>query len=238
VRLNYAPGHQAVLHHRTTIFPARNKHWEPLLEPHDPKCAWRKGLNIGFTIQVDTLLPQDSELHREGDAGGAVRRVLHRAGETSIPTTLMAANKRQNKITEYRICCRQKWPPARRHHLWRATSSAFGATPRNRSRRDIEIIKRELPLDILEFFFLNAAAGARRTTRFLWQKNVWMDPDMNKYDLNHRVAPSFPKCRMRNGEEGLQGRPGRPITPPSISATIPARRAAAQTRSLGLKDDA
>ena len=53
--------------------------------------------------------------------------------------------------------------------------------------RDIEIIKRELPVDILEFFFLTPLPGSEDHTVLL-QKRVWMDPDVNKYDLNHRVS--------------------------------------------------
>ena len=53
--------------------------------------------------------------------------------------------------------------------------------------RDIEIIKRELPLDILEFFDLTPLPGSE-DHKVLWQKGVWMDPDPNKYDLNHRVS--------------------------------------------------
>jgi hypothetical protein len=53
--------------------------------------------------------------------------------------------------------------------------------------RDIEIIKRELPLDILEFFFLTPLPGSE-DHKVLSAKGIWMDPDMNKYDLNHRVS--------------------------------------------------
>jgi hypothetical protein len=54
-------------------------------------------------------------------------------------------------------------------------------------KRDIDIIKRELPLDILEFFFLTPLPGSE-DHKVLWQNGAWMDPDMNKYDLNHRVS--------------------------------------------------
>ncbi len=53
--------------------------------------------------------------------------------------------------------------------------------------RDVEIIKRELPLDILEFFFLTPLPGSE-DHKVLWTKGDWMDPDLNKYDLNHRVT--------------------------------------------------
>jgi len=44
-----------------------------------------------------------------------------------------------------------------------------------------------LPVDILEFFFLTALPGSE-DHKVLSQKAIWMDPDMNKYDLNHRVS--------------------------------------------------
>jgi len=53
--------------------------------------------------------------------------------------------------------------------------------------RVFQIIKKELPIDILEFFCLTPLPGSE-DHKVLWQKGVWMDPDMNKYDLNHRVS--------------------------------------------------
>jgi hypothetical protein len=53
--------------------------------------------------------------------------------------------------------------------------------------RDIEIIKRELPLDVLELFMLTPLPGSE-DHKTLWQQDVWMDPDLNKYDLNNRVT--------------------------------------------------
>jgi hypothetical protein len=54
-------------------------------------------------------------------------------------------------------------------------------------RRDLEIIKRELPLDALEFFVLTPLPGSE-DHKILFEKNVWMDPDMNKYELEHVVT--------------------------------------------------
>jgi len=57
--------------------------------------------------------------------------------------------------------------------------------------RDIEIIKRELPIDLLEFFYLTPLPGSA-DHKALWDKGAWMDPDMNKYDLNH-VTTAHPR---------------------------------------------
>ncbi len=180
VRLNYAQGIKRFF--ITDDNFARNKHWEPLL---DRMIQMRvgEGLNIGFTIQVDTLCHKIPNFIEKATRAG-VRRVF--IGLENInPDNLMAANKRQNKITEYRIML-QKW---RQHGAitYAGYILGFPGDTKESIKRDIEIIKRELPLDILEFFFLTPLPGSE-DHKGLWTKGVWMDPDMNKYDLNHRVA--------------------------------------------------
>jgi hypothetical protein len=50
--------------------------------------------------------------------------------------------------------------------------------------RDIQVIKKELPVDLLEFFYLTPLPGSEDHRKLL-EAGVAMDPDMNKYDLNH-----------------------------------------------------
>jgi hypothetical protein len=180
VRLNYAQGIKRFF--ITDDNFARNKHWEPLLD-RMIKLRVEEGLNIGFTIQVDTLCHKIPSFIEKATRAG-VRRVF--IGLENInPDNLMAANKRQNKITEYRIML-QKW---RQHGAitYAGYILGFPGDTKESIKRDIEIIKRELPLDILEFFFLTPLPGSE-DHKGLSAKGVWMDPDMNKYDLNHRVA--------------------------------------------------
>ena len=169
---------------------ARNRHWEPLF---DRMIALRKeGMNIGFTIQVDTLchnIPRFIE--KAGQAG--VRRVF--IGLENInPENLLGAKKRQNRITEYRVML-QGWRDAGAI-TYAGYIIGFPGDTKESIIRDIEIIKRELPLDILEFFVLTPLPGSE-DHKTLWTKGDWMDGDMNKYDLNHLVtAPT----RMSDGE--------------------------------------
>jgi hypothetical protein len=160
---------------------ARNRHWEPLF---DRMIALRKeGLNIGFTIQVDTLCHRiPNFIEKAGQAG--VRRVF--IGLENInPENLLGAKKRQNRITEYRAMLQG----------WRAAGAityagyiiGFPGDTKESIIRDVEIIKRELPLDILEFFVLTPLPGSE-DHKTLWTKGEWMDGDLNKYDLNHRVT--------------------------------------------------
>jgi hypothetical protein len=180
VRENYAQGIKRFF--ITDDNFARNKDWENLL---DRLIALREGekMNIGFTIQVDTLCHKIPNFIEKATRAG-VRRVF--IGLENInPENLIAAKKRQNKITEYREML-QKW----RNHgaiTYAGYILGFPNDTKASIARDIEIIKRELPLDILEFFFLTPLPGSE-DHKVLSAKGVWMDPDMNKYDLNHRVS--------------------------------------------------
>ena len=60
----------------------------------------------------------------------------------------------------------------------------FPNDTRERVLRDIEIIKRELPVDLMEFFCLTPLPGSE-DHRTLVSAGVWMDPDMNTYDTEH-----------------------------------------------------
>lgn len=160
---------------------ARNRNWEPLF---DRMAELRQqGLDIGFTIQVDTLCHRIPNFIAKATAAG-VRRVF--IGLENInPDNLLAAKKRQNKITEYRTML-QMW------HAAGAITYAgyilgFPADTKESILRDVEIIKRELPVDVLEFFFLTPLPGSE-DHKNLWLEGAWMDADLNKYDLDHRVA--------------------------------------------------
>ncbi len=180
VRENYAEGIKRFF--ITDDNFARNKDWEPLF---DRMIQMRvgEGMNIGFTIQVDTLCHKIPGFIEKATKAG-VRRVF--IGLENInPDNLIAAKKRQNKITEYREML-QMW----RNHgaiTYAGYILGFPADSKESIARDIEIIKRELPVDILEFFFLTPLPGSE-DHKTLNAKGVWMDPDMNKYDLNHRVS--------------------------------------------------
>jgi hypothetical protein len=180
VRENYAQGIQRFF--ITDDNFARNKDWEPLFD-RMIQIRQREGWEIGFTIQVDTLCHKiPNFIAKAGRAG--VRRVF--IGLENInPDNLIAAKKRQNKITEYRDML-QMWRDAGAI-TYAGYILGFPADTKASILRDIEIIKRELPIDILEFFFLTPLPGSE-DHKLLDAKGIWMDPDMNKYDLNHRVS--------------------------------------------------
>ncbi len=158
---------------------ARNKDWETIL---DRLIALREGEGLKFSlvIQVDTLCHR-LPLFVEKAARAGVKRVF--IGLENInPDNLAGAKKRQNKIWEYRKML-QAWK-AQGVLTYAGYILGFpGDTPESIAR-DIEIIKAELPIDLLEFFILTPLPGSEDHKR-LWTQGVWMDPDMNRYDLNH-----------------------------------------------------
>ena len=142
---------------------ARNRHWEPLF---DRMIELREeGLNIGFTIQVDTLCHRiPNFIEKAGRAG--VRRVF--IGLENInPENLLG---RQEAAEPHHRIPRDAAGVARgrRHHLCRL-HHRISADTKESILRDIEIIKRELPLDILEFFFLTPLPGSE-DHKVLWQQ--------------------------------------------------------------------
>jgi hypothetical protein len=197
---------------------ARNSDWELLF---DRLIELRAGdcPKIGFTIQVDTLCHKIPNFIEKAAQAG-VRRVF--IGLENInPDNLIAAKKRQNKITDYREML-QKW----RDHGAITCAGYILGFPGDRKAsilRDIEIIKRELPLDVLELFYLTPLPGSE-DHKTLWKEGVWMDPDMNKYDLNHRVA-HHPKMSDEEWEDAYRAAWQAFYTPEHIRTIL--RRSAA-----------
>ena len=162
---------------------ARNKDWEAILDRLILLREVEK-IRIHFIVQVDTLA------HRlpgfvEKCARAGVRRVF--LGLENInPESLAGARKGQNKIAEYRRML-LAWKEAR-VLTYAGYILGFPNDTTESILRDIEIIKRELPVDVLEFFFLTPLPGSE-DHRKLVQAGVELDPDLNKYDLNQVVAP-------------------------------------------------
>jgi len=161
---------------------ARNKDWEAFFD-RLIKLREEEGLGANLTIQVDTLCHRIPNFIDKAKRAGVMRVFL--GLENINPDNLLAANKRQNKITEYRHMMLQ-W-----HERGVFTIAGYilglPADSKESILRDIEIIKRELPIDTLEFFFLTPLPGSEDHRKML-EAGQWMDPDLNKYDLHHRVS--------------------------------------------------
>jgi len=158
---------------------ARNKNWEPILdrlielrEQHD--------FNIKLLLQVDTLCHRIPNFIPKAARAGCTAVFI--GLENINPESLMGTKKRQNKIWEYRDML-QAWKKAK-VMTYAGYILGFPTDTPESIARDIEIIKKELPIDILEFFFLTPLPGSEDHKKLL-MRGVPMDPDMNKYDLEH-----------------------------------------------------
>ena len=142
-------------------------------------------LKIGFLIQVDTLCHKLPNFI-EKCARAGVRRVF--IGLENInPDSLAGAQEAAEQ--DHRISQDAARPGKRRGSSPIAvTSPASLTTPSESIRHDIEIVKKELPLDMLEFFFLTPLPGSEDHQKLV-QAGVTVDPDLNRYDLNHVCAP-------------------------------------------------
>jgi len=161
---------------------ARNKNWEVILD-RMIHLREEEGLQFNFIIQVDTLC------HRlpnfiEKCARAGVKRVF--IGLENInPDSLLGAKKQQNKITEYRKML-LAWKKAK-VLTYCGYILGFPNDTRESIIHDIGVIQKELPVDLLEFFYLTPLPGSE-DHRNLLQRGTWMDADINKYDLNHAVT--------------------------------------------------
>ena len=177
VRLNWAQGI-----HRFFITDdnfARNEEWESIFD-RLIELREKDGIPLGLMIQVDTLCHKIDNFIVKAKRAGVTRVFI--GLENVNPENLAAAKKRQNKITEYRKMLL----------AWKVQGIitlagyilGFPADTPATIRRDIAIIQKELPLDVIEFFLLTPLPGSE-DHQALWKNGVAMEGDLNNYDAEH-----------------------------------------------------
>jgi hypothetical protein len=193
IRLHYAKGMKKFF--ITDDNFARNRNWEAIFD-RIIRLRQREGLKkLKFIIQVDTLCHKiPNFITKAGEAG--VNRVFIGL-ETLNSANLASAKKGQNAISEYRAML-QAWKT-----ISVITSCGYIIGFPNDTKesvlRDIETLKRELPIDLVEFFCLMPIPGSE-DHRDLLTRGVWMDPDLNRYDSEH-VTMAHP---LMSAEEWLE----------------------------------
>ncbi len=161
---------------------ARNKDWEVIFD-RLIYLRKEKRMKIHLFIQVDTMCHKIPGFIEKAQRAG-VKRVF--IGFESInPDALKSARKGQNRITEYRALF-QAW-----HAVGALTYAGYilgfpNDTPES-IERDIKIIQKELPVDMLEFFILTPLPGSQ-DHKELFEAGVPMDQDFNNYDTEHVVT--------------------------------------------------
>lgn len=203
---------------------ARNKDWEIILD-RLIYLREEEGLQIKFALQVDTLCHKLPNFIEKSQRAG-VKRVF--IGLENInPDSLLGASKRQNKITDYRAML-LAWKKAG-VITYCGYILGFPGDTKESIIHDIQIIKKELPLDLLEFFYLTPLPGSEDHKK-LHESGIAMDADLNKYDLNHAVT-AHPKMSMGEWDDTYRAAWETYYTEEHIGTVL--RRSAASNASPG-----
>ena len=203
---------------------ARNKDWEPIFDRIIHLREVEK-LKIKFVIQVDTMCHKLPNFIEKAGRAGVTRVFI--GMENINPENLIAAKKRQNKITEYRTML-LAWKKARAI-TYVGYILGFPADTPESIVRDIKVVQRELPIDVLEFFCLTPLPGSEDHQK-LSREGVAMDPDLNKYDLDH-VVTGHAKMSQAEWEKTYELAWNTYYTPEHFETVM--RRAAASRISIG-----
>src|SRR5262244_3400509 len=158
---------------------ARNQTWEAIFD-RLIKMREEEGLEIHVIAQVDTMAHKIRGFIEKAARAGVDRVFI--GLENINPDSLKDARKGQNRITEYRAML-QAW-----HRVGTLTYAGYilgfpSDTPAT-IERDIRIIQKELPIDLLEFFILTPLPGSADHKK-LHLAGVPMEPDLNRYDVVH-----------------------------------------------------
>jgi radical SAM superfamily enzyme YgiQ (UPF0313 family) len=158
---------------------ARNQTWEAIFD-RLIKMREEEGLEIHVIAQVDTMAHKIRGFIEKAARAGVDRVFI--GLENINPDSLKDARKGQNRITEYRAML-QAW-----HRVGTLTYAGYilgfpGDTPET-IERDIRIIQKELPVDLLEFFLLTPLPGSEDHKK-MHLTGVEMERDLNGYDLVH-----------------------------------------------------
>ncbi len=162
---------------------ARNRNWEAILD-RLIQLREQDKIPLGLFIQVDVLCHKIPNFIEKSKRAGVTKVFI--GLENINPDNLAAAKKKQNKITEYRkmlLAWKQQGIITFAGYIVGMPAD----TPATIAR-DIGIIQSELPIDFLEFTCLTPLPGSE-DHQTLWKNGVAMDPDLNKYDIEHACTP-------------------------------------------------
>ena len=191
VRLNWA--HGIFKFFITDDNFARNKEWEAIFD-RLIELREKGGIPLALMVQVDVLCHKISNFVEKAKRAGVTRVFI--GLENINPDNLAAAKKRQNKITEYRKML-LAWKTQGIMTL-AGYILGFPADTPETIRRDIAIIQKELPLDVLEFFCLTPLPGSE-DHQTLWKNGIPMEEDLNNYELEH-VCTAHPEMSKQEWE--------------------------------------
>jgi hypothetical protein len=161
---------------------ARNRNWEPCFD-RLIELRKKEGIRVYLQVQVDTLCHRIPGFIEKGVKAGIDNVFV--GMENINPDNLAAVKKSQNRLLEYR----EMFLAWKKHPVVITAGYIIGFPNDTRESilRDIDTMKQELPIDLVYFTNLTPLPGCEDHQR-MHRAGEWMDPDLNKYDLNHRVT--------------------------------------------------
>jgi len=158
---------------------ARNRNWEAILD-RIILLRERDKIGVSLVIQVDTACHRLPRFIEKAAKAGC--RKVFIGLENVNRDTLMETGKKQNNVEEYRAMLQ----------AWRKVNAVtyagyiigFPSDTYESVMCDVELLKQELPLDLVEFFVLTPLPGSE-DHQILVEEGAWLDPDMNRYDSEH-----------------------------------------------------
>ena len=203
---------------------ARNRNWEAIMD-RCIKIREEEKHHISLLIQVDVLCHKIPRFIEKSARAGV--RTVFIGLENINPETLASIKKRQNKIREYRKMI-QEW---QNYGCMTIAGYILGFpndTPESIAR-DIEVIKKELPIDFIQFNCLTPLPGSE-DHQSLARQGVWMEPDMNNYDIEH-ITTEHPRMSKEEWQQAYRDAWDQYYSAEHIETIH--RRAAAKVRNEG-----
>jgi radical SAM superfamily enzyme YgiQ (UPF0313 family) len=158
---------------------ARNRNWEAILD-RIILLRERDRIKISMLLQVDTASHRLPRFIEKASRAGC--RKVFIGLENVNRETLLETGKKQNNVEEYREML-QAWQRAKAV-TYAGYIIGFPNDTYESVMRDVEVLKKELPLDLVEFFVLTPLPGSE-DHQIMVKEGAWLDPDMNKYDSEH-----------------------------------------------------
>jgi hypothetical protein len=161
---------------------ARNRNWEACFD-RLIELREKEGIRVYLQVQVDTLCHRIPGFIEKGVKAGIDNVFV--GMENINPDNLAAVKKSQNRLLEYR----EMFLAWKKHPVVITAGYIIGFPNDTRESilRDIDVMRTELPIDLIYFTNLTPLPGCEDHQR-MSRAGEWMDPDLNKYDLNHRVT--------------------------------------------------
>lgn len=160
---------------------SRHRDWEEILD-RIISLREKERIKIRFIIQVDTACHRIPRFIEKAAKAGCSKVFI--GLENINPESLKGTGKKQNHIEDYKEML-MAW---RRAGVITCAGYIIGFPDDTYESfmKDLEIIKHELPIDLMEFFILTPLPGSEDHRR-LYVDRVWMDPDLNRYDTEHAI---------------------------------------------------